>query len=249
MTMVEADADLPEGKSDAERALGILRTVDAPGGQRNIVTAGFVKEIEVTDKGVSITFAPNTRSQDKVEAMEAGIRNALGAEDIFENIEIQRCKPFSDDSEASGQRPAPKKARADLALDAGYGLDGPPEPGGPAVPTASPVYEGKLPVLQWEIDPQNAAAKSGNADLTVDGWDFRMWWQEHESGLLYTSIQAMQDDSTSHDGEARSHPVGRMEAVNLVFDKERKAVIAIYGTVRDFRPFVEAFYQSYVLKN
>ena len=47
-------------------------------------------------------------------------------------------------------------------------------------------------------------------------------------------------------GAARLHPVGRTEAVNLVYDATRGAVVAIYGTVRDFRPFVEAFRRGYV---
>lgn len=144
----------------------------------------------------------------------------------------------------------PKVEQPNLAPDAGYGPDGPQPLGGPGTnPASSPTYEGELPVLQWEIDPQDPDANSGAADLTIGEWDFRMWWQEHASRLVYTSIQAMQDDGVAHEGAARSHPVGRMEAVNLVYDKERKAVVAIYGTVRDFRPFVEAFYQSYVLKN
>lgn len=152
-----------------------------------------------------------------------------------------------DDREKTDQ--VPRMQQPNLAPDAGYGPDGPEPLGGPgANPGTSPVYEGELPVFQWEIDPQDPGAKSGNAELNTDEWDFRMWWQEHGSGLVYTSIQAMQDDGVGHDGAARSHPVGRMEAVNLVYDLNRKAVVAIYGTVRDFRPFVEAFYQSYVLK-
>jgi hypothetical protein len=66
---------------------------------------------------------------------------------------------------------------------------------------------------------------------------------------VYGSIQAMQDDTVEHGGAARPHPVGRSEAVNLVYDIDRKAVVAIYGTVQDFRPFVDAFYRGYVLQN
>ncbi len=43
--------------------------------------------------------------------------------------------------------------------------------------------------------------------------------------------------------------MGRSEAVNLVYDMDREAVVAVYGTVRDFRPFVDAFRRGYVLKN
>ena len=59
----------------------------------------------------------------------------------------------------------------------------------------------------------------------------------------------MRDDWVEHDGAARSHPVGRSDAVNLVYDMDREAVVAVYGTVRDFRPFVDAFRRGYVLKN
>ena len=109
--------------------------------------------------------------------------------------------------------------------------------------------EGDLPVLQWEIDPNDPDAKSGTANLVIGDWDFRVWWQVHPRGLVYASIQAMRDDWVEHEGAARSHPVGRSEAVNLAYDAERKAVVAVYGTVRDFRPFVDAFYRGYVLKN
>lgn len=248
MTMTETETS-PEttdqnGKPAAAQVLELLRTVAAPGGQRDVVSAGFIKEIEVTGNDVKIVFAPNIRSEDKVEDMEAGIRAVLEAETVFDTIDIKRVEPFTDGED--NDHPAHSKQRPDLALDAGYGSEGPDPLGGPSADAA---YEGKLPVFQWEIDPHDPSAKSGSAELSLDGWDFRMWWQEHDARLLYTSIQAMQDDEVGHDGSARSHPVGRMEAVNLVYDLDRGAVVAIYGTVRDFRPFVEAFYRSYVLRN
>jgi hypothetical protein len=135
--------------------------------------------------------------------------------------------------------------RPDLAPEVGYDEDGPEALGGPC----SDTYEGELPVFQWEIDPQDSNAKSGTANLDIGDWSFRVWWQVHPARLVYASIQAMRDDWAEHDGAARSHPVGRSEAVNLVYDKDRKAVVAIYGTVRDFRPFVDAFYRGYVLQN
>ena len=53
-------------------------------------------------------------------------------------------------------------------------------------------------------------------------------------------MQAMSEDWVDDDN-ASPHPVGRSAAVNLVYDESRNAVVAIYGTVRDFRPFVKAF--------
>jgi len=48
-----------------------------------------------------------------------------------------------------------------------------------------------------------------------------------------------------YNGEARPNPAGRTEGVNLVYDRRRAGVVAIYGTVKDFRPFVEAFRRAY----
>jgi hypothetical protein len=55
----------------------------------------------------------------------------------------------------------------------------------------------------------------------------------------------MREDLASPAAVARPHPVGRSEAVNLVYDLERQGVSAVYGTVKDFRPFVEAFHLGF----
>jgi metal-sulfur cluster biosynthetic enzyme len=249
---------------EAERVRDLLRSVQFPGFQRDIVAAGFVKDIEVEGKRVTVRFAPNTRNQAKVEQMEADIHDALGGAGRFERVEIQRHQPFAETGVLSGGGTTPLQAeipedagvpesdtmrrtlqRPDMAPQAGYDEDGPQPLGGPR----SEVYEGELPVLQWEIDPHGSSARSGTADLTIGEWEFRVWWQVHPARLVYASIQAMRDDWVEHGGAARSHPVGRSEAVNLVYDIDRKAVVAIYGTVRDFRPFVDAFHRGYVLKN
>ncbi|MGE0652620.1 MAG: iron-sulfur cluster assembly protein [Alphaproteobacteria bacterium] len=126
------------------------------------------------------------------------------------------------------------------------GLGGePPEPlAGPEGPPGER-YEGAMPVFQWDIDPHDAAAESHETSIRHEDWEIRIWWQVHPVGdLLYASLQAMRDDWADHLGAASIHPVGRQAAVNLVFDKNRNGVVAIYGTVRDFRPFVEAFRQA-----
>ena len=263
----------PTGSPDqAERVRGLLRSVRYPGFERDIVAAGFVKDIEVDGQRVTVHFAPNTRNQAKVEQMEADIRQTLsgagegteGGTGPFERVEIERHPPFPDIDQLSGGSMTPLQAemledgvvpeadivgqamqRPDLAPQAGYDEDGPAPLGGPR----GEAYDGALPVLQWEIDPHDPQAKSGTANLTIGDWEFRVWWQVHPSRLVYCSIQAMREDQVEHDGEARTHPVGRAAAVNLVYDTERKAVVAIYGTVQDFRPFVDAFYRGYVLKN
>lgn len=238
-----------------------LRSVIYPGFSRDIVTAGFVRYIEVDGSNVTIKFVPRTANHEKIAAMEAGIRAAL--EDEFETVVIQTTQPLAGDVVLSESGMTPLQAeiaadgitpepdglqgslrRPDLAPDAGYDEDGPEPMGGPTADT----YEGPLPVFQWEIDPQDETANSGTTNLRLDGWDFRIWWQAHPSRLVYASLQAMRDDTIDHGGAARAHPVGRTDAVNLVFDRNRGAVVAIYGTVSDFRPFVEAFHQGYVLK-
>ncbi|MCP4318172.1 MAG: iron-sulfur cluster assembly protein [Hyphomicrobiales bacterium] len=247
-----------------ELVRGMLRAIRFPGFKRDIVAAGFVQEIEVDKRRVTVHFAPNTRNQAKVEQMERGIRDALGGAECFEHVEIQRHQPFADAGVLSDGGPTPRQAymdeksnmpepgnvertlqRPDIALQAGYDGSGPEPLGGPR----GEIYEGELPVFQWEIDPHDPNAKSGTANLTMSGWEFRVWWQVHPARLVYASIQAMREDWVEHAGEARSHPVGRSDAVNLVYDLDRKAVVAIYGTVQDFRPFVDAFCRGYVQKN
>ena len=249
---------------DSERVRGLLRTVQYPGFQRDIVAVGFIKDIEVNGSQVTVHFAPNTTNQTKVAQMEADIHKALSDAGGFTQIEIQRHDPFANTGTLSNGGITPLQAemledgvvpqpdaigremqRPDLAFEAGYDEDGPESLGGPR----SDVYEGELPVCQWEIDPHDPNAKSGTANLTIGDWDFRVWWQIHPARLVYGSIQAMQDDTVEHGGAARPHPVGRSDAVNLVYDMDRKAVVAVYGTVQDFRPFVDAFYHGYVLKN
>src|SRR5690606_28550145 len=117
-----------------------------------------------------------------------------------------------------------------------------PGRGGPPQDTT---YTGDLPVYQWEIDPASPAGTAGEAHMVLGEWEYRMWWQVHAAGLVYASIQAIEDDTADHGDLARRHPVGRAVAVNLVYDERRDAIVAIYGTARDFRPFVEAFRRGY----
>lgn len=133
----------------------------------------------------------------------------------------------------------------------GVGLGGEaPEPlAGPEGPPGD-TYDGALPVFQWDIDPHDSAADNHETGVRSGDWEIRVWWQVHPAGdLAYASLQAMRDDWADREGTARTHPVGRSAAVNLVFDVRRQGVVAIYGTVRDFRPFVEAFHQAWKAKH
>jgi hypothetical protein len=234
------------------------------------VSSRFVKSIDVAGKDeekiVTVHFSPNTTNQEKVTQMEEDIRKVLTSLDDIKTVKIDRSLPFDREAllSSNGSTPAGTEpngeaitaariddtsealVRADLARKAGYDEDGPDPFGGPQLDEmVLETYAGALPVYQWDIDPQDSSAKTGGATIEVDQWEYSLWWQHHRAGLVYVSIQALRDDQVDHQGDARTHPVGRSEAVNLVYGEERKAIIAIYGTVRDFRPFVNAFRQGF----
>lgn len=129
--------------------------------------------------------------------------------------------------------------RAGLAPEAGYPEGGPEPLPSPESRAAAERYAGWPPVFQWEIDPADSALATTESSVSLDHWEYEVWSQAHPAGLLYVSIQAMDSDPAT--GVEREHPMGRNVVVNLVYDRRREGVIAIYGTARDFRPFVEAF--------
>ena len=135
--------------------------------------------------------------------------------------------------------------RADVAKKAGYAPGGPDPLSGPREALS---YDCGISVLQWDINPHDPQSITRQHEIKLGEWDYRVWWQVHPSGLLYVSMQAMREDWVEHEG-AVPHPVGRSEAVNLVYDVKRSAVVAIYGTVRDFRPFVKAFSEALALES
>ena len=129
--------------------------------------------------------------------------------------------------------------RVGVAPDAGYGEAGPDPLPSPGSLAPEDRYTGWPPVFQWEIDPADPSLESGEVSVKLGDWEYEVWFQAHPAGLVYVSIQAM--DSDPGGGPERQHPLGRNVVVNLVYDRRRAGVVAIYGTARDFRPFVEAF--------
>src|SRR5690606_11357580 len=119
----------------------------------------------------------------------------------------------------------------------GYGDAGPSTLPGPQSAEAAGADVIWPPVLQWQIDPDNPDLESGEADVTQGDWDFAVWWQRHPDALIYVSIQALQRRDEGIGAGERELPMGRNVVVNLVYDERRSAVVAIYGTARDFRPF------------
>ena len=237
-----------------------LRAVSWPGFEQDIVAAGFVKEIDILDGSVRIGFELRTRRMDKVAAIEEGIRQAVFSLPGVERVEIRRIEPTLDPVLSQGGRSTP--LQAEVAADGGtpeldpmLGVVESGDQHGPRWDGKSPdrgrpvstSYEGAVPVYQWDIDPTDPTAKHGEAHITLDDWEYRMWWQAHPADLVYVSVQAIQDDTVSHGQTARVHPVGRAVAVNLVYDLRRAAIVAVYGTAKDFRPFVEAFRQGFDL--
>lgn len=169
---------------------------------------------------------------------------------------VQPMTPLQAELLEEGRLPEPdalgaELLRPDVAPEAGYAGEGPSPLEGPGGTVAGDPdrdrYSGRLRVLQWEVDPRRSDLPAGEADVETAGWDYALWWQEHPVGLVYVSMQAVRADEADHFGTARPHPVGRSVTVNLVYDDRRGAVVAIYGTARDFRPFVEAFREGYGL--
>ena len=242
----------------------LLRKVPFPGLSRDIVSFGFVRGVEVDRAAVTVRFAPNTTDAAKVAAMEDGIRDTLYAE-AFALVQIKTEAPFDDDAMLLGRgsinplqaelleqgiEPQPDLLARDMGGSVGAGSPlgdwTPPEPHEGPSAGADPEYRGEMPVFQWLVDPEDETAPSAETVVLEADWEFRVWWQALErQRLVYASLQATRPDRVERDGEARPHPIGRTEAVNLVFDEARCGVVAIYGTVRDFRPFIEAFRKAY----
>lgn len=135
--------------------------------------------------------------------------------------------------------------RAGVAPDAGYGEAGPDPLPSPEPAASEDRYTGWPPVFQWEIAPGDSSLQGGEASIRLGEWEYEVWFQVHPAGLVYVSIQAIDEDPAA--GPERQHPLGRNVVVNLVYDRRRAGVVAIYGTARDFRPFVEAFRMAYGL--
>ena len=125
--------------------------------------------------------------------------------------------------------------------DMGSGLETVPALDEPISDDSAPNQDLRIPVFQWEIDPTDAERRCGSTELMYLGWAFRMWWEIHPEGLVYASIQATHS-SRDEDGQGGWNlPPTRALAVNLVYDERRRGILSIHGSVKNFRPFVEAF--------
>ncbi len=214
-----------------------VKVVTMEGGIRDVLYGAGFADVQVE------TEAPY---DDNSMVLGTGSMNPLQAEMLEDGVEPQPDVLLGDIGRSAGSQGArggPKQPAAGSGNDHASDADGSlAEPQG----ASEPSYQGPLQVFQWQIDPTDLEAESVQRAVQLDGWEFRVWWQVHAGGeLLYTSLQALREDWVDLAGVARRHPVGRTEAVNLVYDRARDGVVAIYGTVRDFRPFVEAFRLAY----
>lgn len=258
-----------------EEVKELLRQVPCPGRSRDIVALGFVKGVATQGSNVRVEFSPDTVNSVKVLAMEEGIREVLrkaqfenieleteppydddsmllgGASTNPLQIDLGEygIEPTPDIIEGEGKRAknlmqpeAPRDGHPAQALDGAdsHGAWPVDEPLG----NLDPTYAGPLPVFQWQIDPEDPDREAVKVKLSVGSWNFVVGWLTHPSeDLIYASLQARH--WISHGGKARPNPAGRTEGVNLVYDRKRSGVVAIYGTVKDFRPFVEAFRRAF----
>lgn len=211
---------------DATRVRDLLSRLTIAGGAS---VMPLIRSLDVSDGQVAIVLdADGTHTSSVAES----IRREVSTLDGVVDVRIKRALP------SLGATP-----RADLAPDAGYDEHGPEALPGELIDPER--YEGALAVFQWEVDPSDSAMPSGSADVVEGSWEYSVWWQTHPTKLVYVSIQALQDDPSESPG--RKHPVGRNVTVNLVYDPVRDGIVSIYGTARDFRPFVLAFQDAYGL--
>lgn len=229
-----------------------LRQVKYPPYSRDIVSFGAVKQITVDDHAVRVELEVNSAKLETSIQIQTDAERALRALPQLRPREV-RVEMTSGDGQADrlpngffdSDPFLEATLRPDIAQGAGYEDDGPSPLAGPRGDPSATKWQGEIPVFQWEIDPGASKPQDyGEAEAERGGWIFRMWWQIHPSALVYAAISAM-DEAEEERPSVRPHPVGRNVVVNLVYDLQRKGVVAIYGTALDFRPFVEAFLEGF----
>ena len=107
-----------------EQVRDLLRRVPYPGFSRDIVSAGFVKDIDTGDGSVVVHFTPNSTNAEKIRLMEQGIRGALAAAEISD-VRIATSQPFGedemrrfrDDPQNASPKHWPKKGTEKTKLD------------------------------------------------------------------------------------------------------------------------------------
>jgi|TARA_B100000959_G_scaffold64337_1_gene67994 metal-sulfur cluster biosynthetic enzyme len=227
-----------------------LQTMNDPKKDADIVASGTVQDVAFVDGRAMVKLAQPEIEAFEHQAMAGAIERELGNLEGIEKVSVTWDKPSKDRPEEvdHGRDGISLTVLSEtdtvmgtgIAEEIGYGEFGPDQQMAPEAEIPDAPWEGYPPVLQWHIDPADSSIESGESTVQLLDWHFEIWWQRHPAGLMYVAIQAMHED-TFADGSERTHPVGRNVVVNLVFDEQRQAVISVYGTAHDFRPFIEAF--------
>ncbi len=230
-----------------------LASLRDPKTKTDLMTAGLVTDVAVDESIVRIELSTPEGDTFGHDALAAAIKRELGGIEGVDRVRVSWPKESTcgcgstsgtcDDQALSLPVLDPETARlhqAGIAEDSGFGEGGPEPIPSPEMDLPDEHWDGWPSVPQWDIDPTDATLTSGEEHARLEGWDFEIWWQQHPDELMYVAIQAMSDDTVT-EGPERKHPIGRNVVVNLVYDQRREAVVAVYGTARDFRPFIEAF--------
>ena len=249
-------ADVQRGKEEQkmicteETIWSKLQTMNDPKLGANIVASGTVQDVALIDGRAMVKLSQPEIETFEHQAMAGAIERELGTLEGVEKVSVIWDKPNKDrpEEQTHGRDGISLTVLSEtdtvmgtgIAEEIGYGEFGPDQQMAPEAEIPDEHWEGYPPVMQWDVDPSDASIESGESTVQLLDWHFELWWQKHPAGLMYVAIQAMHED-TFGDGSERSHPVGRNVVVNLVYDEQRKAVVSVYGTPRDFRPFIEAF--------
>lgn len=237
-----------------DRLWNTVRSMKDPVLKQDLVSLGTVQDLRFENGVATVRLAAPGDDKFQDEAMVNAIRREIGSHEGVNTVKVVReaeavaeHTPMSVHLEVlNAETGAPQDEADEGQVDfSDWGPTDSPD-GDFEIPQDR--YEGKPPVFQWEIDPADPEIERGEAELVLDEWEYNIWWQTHPAELVYASIQALSEDAEDS-GPGRQHPIGRNVAVNLVYDVRRSGVVAIYGTARDFRPFVEAFRLAYGIKD
>ena len=105
-----------------EQVRDLLRQVPYPGFSRDIVSAGFVKDIDINGPSVVVHFTPNSTNTGKIEQMESGIHDVLERAEI-EHVRITTSLPFDEDDMAL-RKPITTEDDSDYTIDRALTGDG-----------------------------------------------------------------------------------------------------------------------------
>ena len=230
-----------------------LASLRDPKTKTDLMSAGLILNVTVDDSIVCVELSSPQGDTYEHDALAAAIKRELGGIEGVDRVRVSWPKESAcgcgssngqcDDQAFSLPVIDPETARlqqAGIAEDSGFGEGGPEPLPSPEMDLPNEHWDGWPRVPQWDIDPTDPTLTSGETHVGLQDWDYEIWWQQHPDELMYVAIQAMSDDPVVN-GPERKHPIGRNVVVNLVYDQRRESVVAVYGTARDFRPFIEAF--------